>query len=169
MATVTHVDAGTAAVVGALLGGVLTIVGGLLGTLVLARLEQGRQERRQRERHVTAVRIVVLELQGNGAALISLEQGIKHHPMSMAGYLSVAPDLYSLLPESLATDVAYAYTIATWDVQPDAAEELLLKVMSILTALREYGQKELGLDLPIRGPASSVSFHAGRSADTPKG
>jgi len=91
-------DSVTATVVGALLGGVLTVIGGLLATLWLARLERDREQNRQRARHATAVRIVVLEVQNNCAALI-------------AGRWP--PDLYSLLPAALAADIAFAYGVAT--------------------------------------------------------
>jgi hypothetical protein len=148
------VDAGTAALVGALTGGLLTVIGGLLATLWLARLEQGREERSARARHATAVRIVFLELQSNGVALINLARGVKSHPMSTAAYLSVAPDLYAFLPADLAADVSFAYTISTYErLDAVALEDLLARWLAILARLSEYG-KTLGLALPAIGESS---------------
>src|SRR5437588_7307475 len=103
---------------GTLVGGVLTIVGGVLGTLLLSRLEQRRERQRQRERHATAVRIVALELPGLGAAHIMNAQGAGLGQISTAGYDNVAADLYSLLPEDMASDVAFVYMLVRKPASP---------------------------------------------------
>jgi hypothetical protein len=134
-----------------LLGGVLTIVGGVLGTLLLSRLEQRRERRRQRERHATAVRIVALELPGLGAAHIMNATGAGLGQMSTAGYNSVAVDLYSLLPEDLASDVAFVYTIVREPTTPAGSKLIAERLTLVLNALKTYGEKEFGLKFSSTG------------------
>ncbi len=152
----------TATVIGGLLGGVLTVIGGLLGTIFLSRLEQDREVKRQLARHATAVRIVFLELQSNCASLIGLARGVKTHPMSTAAYLNVGLDLYALLPADIAKDVSFAYTIATFEeIEPEAVEDLLVRMMAILSEVSDYGRKTLGLELPLIGKASASEWFRG--------
>jgi hypothetical protein len=152
MRTVTGVTAETATVVGALLGGVLTIIGGLLATLWLARLEESRERARQQRRHAIAVRIVVLELMAIGAAHViyaTLPLTFEHR--STAGYISVAADLYALLPEPLAMEVAFVYSHAGDPGSPAGAKLIAEKIAEVLNALRAYGEKELGLKFASEG------------------
>jgi len=152
VATVTTVDAVTAIVVGALLGGVLTVIGGLLATMWLARREDKREEKRQHQRHVTAVRIVVLELKHNVAALIMRATGGRAE-MSSAGISSLAADFYALVPDDLASDVAWAYSVLIGlpTDEPAQARLWLDKMMGIFHALQGYGEKELGLKFAMTG------------------
>ena len=145
--TVSGVDAATAVVVGGLVGGVLTIIGGLLATLWLARLENEREQKRLRQRHATAVRIVVLELMGIGAshALYATLPLSSFDARSTAGYESVALDLYALLPEPLARDVALVYGHAGDPGSQAAAKLIAERITEVLNALRTYGEKNLGL------------------------
>jgi len=137
--------------VATLVGGALAIVGGIVATLLLSVLEQRRERRRQRERHATAVRIVALELPGLGAAHIMNATGAGLGQMSTAGYNSVAVDLYSVLPEDLASDVAFVYTIVREPTSPAGSKLIAEKLTAVLNALRAYGEKELGLKFLLTG------------------
>lgn len=134
-----------------LLGGALTILGGILATLLLSRSEQEREGKRQRERHATAVRIVVLELPSLGAAHIANAMGAGLRPLSTAGYDSVAVDLYSLLPEDLASDVAFVYGVVREPASPAGSKLVADKLTAVLNALKAYGEKELGLKFRLTG------------------
>jgi len=134
-----------------LLGGALTIVGGILATLLLSRLEQERERKRQRERHATAVRIVVLELPSLGAAHIMNATGAGFRQVSTAGYESVAVDLYSRLPEDLASDVAFIYGIVREPASPAGSKLIAERLTGVLNALKAYGEKELGLQFRVTG------------------
>ena len=137
--------------IGAIIGGALTVVGGIWGTVLLARLEDARERKRQRERHATAVRIVVLELQGIGAAHVMYAYAGSLRQLSTAGYEGVAADLYSLLPEDLAGDVAFVYSVVRDPGSPQGAELVANRVISVLQALRTYGDRELGLKFQSTG------------------
>jgi hypothetical protein len=134
-----------------LLGGALTIIGGIGGTLLLSRLEEERERKRQRERHATAVRIVALELPGLGAAHIMNATGAGLGQLSTAGYDAVALDLYSLLPEDLASDVAFVYMLVVKPASPAGSKLVAEKVTAVLNALKAYGEKELGLKFQVTG------------------
>jgi hypothetical protein len=134
-----------------LLGGALTILGGLLATLLLARLEDRRERKRRRERHATAVRVVVLELTGIGAAHVMHATGAPFSPASTAGYDTLAADLYSLLPEDLASDLAFVYGHAGDPGSPPGAKLVADRVIEVLNALRGYGERELGLKFRVTG------------------
>jgi hypothetical protein len=152
------VDTTTAIVVGALLGGVLTVIGGLLATMWLARREDKREEKRQHQRHVTAVRIVVLELKHNVAALI-MRAADGRAEMSSAGISSLAADFYSQVPDDLASDVAWAYTVLIGlpTDEPAQARLWLDKMMGIRAALQGYGERELGLKFALTGESEKRS------------
>jgi hypothetical protein len=143
-------DSGTLLAV--LLGGVLTVLGGALGSVMLGRMEEERERKRQRERHATAVRIVVLELKHDVAALVVRAAGGKAE-MSSAGIGSVAADFYSLVPDDLASDVAWAYSLLSGFPIDEAAQARLWikKMMGIFHALQGYGEKELGLKFELTG------------------
>jgi hypothetical protein len=139
-------DVGTATVVGGLVGGILTVLGGLLATVWLARREEDRERSRQRKRHATAVRIVVLELMGIGASHVLygyMPLGFERR--STAGYERVAPDLYGLLPDPLARDVALVYSHAGDPGSAEGAKLIAAKIIEVLKTLRTYGETELGL------------------------
>lgn len=155
-------DNTTAIVVGALLGGVLTILGGLLATMWLARRDDERENKRQRARHATAVRIVALELQGNAAALIMRASGASTLTTA-AGHDSVVVDLYGLLPDELAIDVGIAYTLMSRMVPVGGAGliPVIDKINAVRRALRAYGEKELGLKFAPEGESASPT----RTAD----
>ena len=57
-----------------------------------------------------------------------------------------------------AANIAFAYGVAVSNVQPEAVQELLIRMVSVYFALRDYGQKELGLELPITGEASASEW-----------
>jgi hypothetical protein len=151
-----RVDAGTAALVGALIGGLLTVIGGLLATLWLARLEQDRETKRQCARHGTAVRIAVLELKHNVATLVLRAAGGQAGVISSAGINAVATDFYSLVPDDLASDVAWAYTLMAGLPADDPAVNRLWidKIMGIFHALQRYGEKDLGLKFALTGESA---------------
>jgi hypothetical protein len=139
-------DAGIAAVVGGLVGGVLTVLGGLLATIWVARREDERERKSQRERHATAVRIVVLELMGIGAShILHAYMPLTFERRSTAGYERVAPDLYALLPDRLARDVALVYGHAGDPGSAEGARLVAEKIIDVLNVLRSYGEKDLGL------------------------
>lgn len=146
-ATVPHVDAAVATLLGAILGGILTVAGGIGGTFLLASQEQRREAQRQRERHATAVRVVVLELQLNGAMLSMHAAGLTYARTSTSGHDSVATDLYSLLPADLASDISIAY-VFTSRIPPDSGMAKLTqdRVARSYKALRAYAEKEFGLE-----------------------
>jgi len=143
--------------IGAILGGALTIVGGIWGTMLLARLEEAREQKHQRERHSTAVRIVVLELQGIGAAHVMYAYAGSLRQLSTAGYEGVAADLYSFLPEHLASDVAFVYSLVRDPGSPQGAELVANRIISVLQALRAYGERELGLKFQAPAQVSESS------------
>jgi len=128
-----------------------TIIGGLLATLLLAGLDDRRERKRRRERHATAVRIVVLELAGIGAAHAMHTTGAPFSPASRAGYDTLAADLYSLLPQDLASDLAFVYGHAGDPGSPAGAKLVAEKVIGVLNALRGYGERELGLIFQVTG------------------
>lgn len=132
-----------------LLGGGLTILGGILGTLVLVWLEERGERSRRRERHATALRIVELEMRGIGAAFIIRATGADFRPISTAGYNAVAVDLYCLLPQELASDVAFVYQLAHDPGSPAGAKLVADRIVTVLKALRAYGRKELGLKFEV--------------------
>src|SRR5205823_5947860 len=123
----------------------------ILATLLLSRLEQARERKRQRECHATAVRIVALELPGLGAAHVMNAQGAGLGQISTAGYDTVVSDLYSLLPEDLSSDVAFVYMLARKPASPAGSELVAQKVTAVLQALKAYGEKELGLQFRVTG------------------
>jgi hypothetical protein len=151
-----RVDSTTAIVVGALLGGVLTVLGGLLATMWLARRDDQRENRRQRARHATAVRIVALELQGNAAALIMRASGATTLTTA-AGHDSVVVDLYGLLPDELAIEVGVAYTLMSRMIPVGGAGliPVIEKINAVRLLLRAYGEKELGLTFAPEGEPAS--------------
>jgi hypothetical protein len=146
-----------------LLGGALAILGGIVATLLLAWLDATRERRRLRERHATAVRIVVFELRGNCTVLVTLAYTGVVNAMSSAAYNSVASDLYSLLPAELASDLAFAYGLSGHvGDSPQGAKLVVETITPILNALRAYGERELGLTFAI-----DSKVHAAASADKP--
>lgn len=153
-------DAGTAAVVGAVVGGLIGVLGTLVATGWLARLDRQAEAERERKRHATAVRIATLEIQHNCAALVGMAAG-KHSQMSLTGFTAVGLDLFSQLPPDLATDVSYAYAVATTDVHAAEIQDLLLKMMAVVVALRTYGEQQLGIRIPISGSATASEWLRG--------
>jgi len=129
-----------------LLGGGLAILGGIVATLLLAWLEQTRERQRRHERHATAVRIVALELQGNGVAMVFRASG-GTALTTTAGHDNVVVDLYGLMPDELATQVALAYTLTNRmeSVGGAALMPVIERINTIRRALRAYGEQKLGV------------------------
>ncbi len=134
-----------------ILGGILTFIGGLGGGLggswLLAHLEHRREQQRQRERHATAVRIVVLELRRNGGALIGQAATADPARLTSAAHDSHAADFYALLPRELAENVAAAYDFFALGAPPTPAMAKILadRVLETQLALETYGEAKLGM------------------------
>lgn len=140
-------DAGT--LIAVVLGGVLTVLGGVASSVVLARIEGRREQQRQRRRHATAVRIVALELKGNGAAFL-MRKDDGSAAASSAGYVSVASDLYSMLPEDLASNVASVYTlIARYTPEKPDVPGMVKRITNLSKDLQAYGEEKLGLKFAL--------------------
>jgi hypothetical protein len=147
------VDTGT--LLATLLGGGLAILGGIVATLLLAWLERRRERQRRRERHAVAVRLVAQELQGNGVALVNRAQGGEARASS-ALHDSVAVDFYGQLPVALASDVGFAYHLTSaYDIHGQAAAVAVESVTRTYKALREYGERELGLKFAMVGEGTT--------------
>jgi hypothetical protein len=144
-----------------LLGGLLTLLGGIGGSVVLARIEGRRERQRQRSRHATAVRIVALELKGNGAAFL-MRKDDGSAAASSAGYISVALDLYSLLPDDLASNIASVYTlIARYTSEKPDVPGLVKRITELSKDLQAYGEKDLGLKFSITTEPGARAAAAG--------
>ncbi len=129
-----------------LLGGGLAILGGVVATLLLAWLEKRRERQLRHQRHATAVRIVALELQGNGVAMVLRASG-GTALTTTAGHDNVVVDLYGLMPDELATQVALAYTLTNRmeSVGGAALMPVIERINAIRRALRAYGEQQLGV------------------------
>jgi len=157
------VDAGT--LIAVVLGGVLTVLGGVASSVVLARIEGRREQQRQRLRHATAVRIVALELKGNGAAFL-MRKDDGSAAASSAGYVSVASDLYSMLPEDLASNVASVYTlIARYTPEKPDVPGLVKRITNLSKDLQAYGEEKLALKFaPTSEPGERAAKFEAKAA-----
>jgi hypothetical protein len=148
-----------------ILGGVLTLISGLAGGLggswLLGYLENRRERQRQRARHVTAVRIVVLELRRNGAALILQAAEGRDADLTSAAHDSHAAEFYdALLPRELAEKVASAYDLCTLGAPatPVMAKQVADRVLQAQLALESYGQTRYGMKFVDRkAPTDSTN------------
>lgn len=131
---------------GVILGGVLTIVGGVAGSILLARRDDARERARRRIEHEAAVRAVVFELSAN---IIVASSGRGTVTASTKAYDALMSPLYHSLPPDVASKVGLAYSlINTVGGRGDSLAPATSQIASAQDALRSYGVNSLGLTFP---------------------
>lgn len=162
-----HLDPAIAGgIVGALIGGAFTVLGGFGGAWLIGGLESRREEREALRDHGAAVRAVLYELTTTMAGLGTV---LDHQVWAQIdtpdwAYRSVHLALIARLPEAVAQRVAYAYTqvhILRFHLDSSVGGALNWQALALLEqsiaagfeSLRDYAEARLHID--VRGPAKS--------------
>ncbi len=127
-----------------MLGGLLAIAGGVLGSVLIGRMDNARERSRAHTQHRAAVRAVVFELSQNSA----VADGGKGSASTTA-YDSLLLPLFSELPAATASHVSMAYAlIHVIGIQGSALNVAAGPIGRGQAMLRKYAVEVLGLEFP---------------------
>ncbi len=161
-----HLDPAVAGgIVGALIGGAFTVIGGFGGAWLVGWLEARHEEREQVRAHSAAVRAVFYEMVTimSGLGTILDSRSYLSTDLPDWAFRSVHMDLIERLPEDIAQRVAFAYSqlhIARHvldhpspggNLRWDVLEHVEQSIGQAFESLRDYAETSLHVD--VRTPA----------------
>jgi hypothetical protein len=157
-----HLDPATkGAVVGGIIAGATTLIGGFGGAWLIGWLDSKREERQQLRDHGAAVRAVIYELTTILAGLSLILKDKKYVPIDTPdwAYRSVFMVLIARMPEAVAQRVAFAYSqlpILRYhlnegskgsSVNWEAVEAVATSMSQVYDDLRAYAEQSLKIDV----------------------
>jgi hypothetical protein len=147
--------------IGAVMGGLLAIVGSIKATKDLTAHERTMEDDRELRLHRAAVRAVVVELTSNSVALAAIQQGglsEKYAVVDTTAYDALLIPLYSLMPAETTAPLARAYSrLHIFKAKPMIiATEHQVHVDEGLNALLNYSLSTLELDLSVPDQANAL-------------
>jgi hypothetical protein len=131
------------------LGGLLAILGGLGGSVVLGRIENAREEAREKRDHKAAVRAVLFELAANLAMIEGAAISRENWSLTTIAHDTLLLPFYGRLPDDLAMKVSLVYGMThSTPSGPGQLVTALPNIRATQLSLRQYAVVELRLRFP---------------------